>query len=230
MTAESQALALPNTGVSKYATQEAFSQLAKANDYLPRFQLYGSTSKDVKKGKIPLAHYGYSQGDDVIDCGPEVRVYVLAWRPKAMRISGEKVEAYFNPEHAEFKKITVESGVKNSGALCGPEFLLWLAEQGLFATFFMANKTMRREAPNLDVYRPQEKNKFQALPVTLKVQFIEKGEFSWHGPVITGCSIPLPLPEEETMTTELDRFNNPPEPKDQAASEADKAKTSGRAR
>jgi hypothetical protein len=225
-----QALAMPNTGVAKYATDGAFKDLAKSNDYLPRFTLYGSNSKECKKGKIPIAHYGYVEGDNVIDCGPEVRCYVLAWRPKAMRISGDKVEAYFNPEHPEFKKIKAESSIKDTGALAGPEFLLWLPEHGVFVTFFMANKTMRREASNVDPYRPQEKNNYQAKPFTLKAEFIEKNGYSWHGPVVTGCSIPLAAPEQDVLLVEMDRFNNPPEPKDEAASEADKAKTAGRAR
>jgi hypothetical protein len=227
MSTETQALAMPNAGVAKYATAEAFNNLAKANDFLPRFQLYGATSKEVKRGKIAMAHYGYVQGDDIVDCGTEVRCYVLGWRPKAMRISGDKVEAYFNPEHPEFKKIQNESKIKDTGALAGPEFLLWLGDQGVFVTFFMANKTMRREAPNVGAYMAKENE--PARPLTLKAQFIEKGEFSWHGPVITGCSIPVSQPTAEALVAELDKFNNPPEPKDTAANET-QLKATNRAR
>lgn len=227
----SEALAIPQTGMAKYASDEAFGQIAKATDYLPRFQLYGANSKEVKRGKIAMAHYGYVEGDNIVDCGPEVRVYSLSMRLKAMRITGEKVEAYFNPEHAEFKKIKVESGIKDTGALCGPEFLLWLPEKGVFVTFYMANKTMRREAPHVYNNTPHPGDASRgiaprgATPMTLKAQLIEKGEYTWHGPVITGCSIPLAPPEEEALATEREKFNNPPEPKDEAASVDDKAKT-----
>ena len=140
-----QALAIPtNTTVGKYASAAAFSDLAKSADFLPRFNLYGSSSNACKEGKIGVAHYGYASGDDVVDCGKEVRCFVLAWRPKAMRIGGAKVEAYFNSEHSEFKKIKAEANAKVEGSLCGIEFLLWLGEKNLFVTFYMASPTMRR--------------------------------------------------------------------------------------
>jgi hypothetical protein len=225
-----QALAIPVQSMAKYATEDEFNKLAKSNDFLPRFALYSSNSNACKKGQIGIGHYGYTEGsDNIIDCGAEVRCYVVSFRLKAMRISGEKVEAYFNPNHEEFKKIKVESGIKDTGALCGPEFLLWLPEKGVFVTFFMANKTMRREAPTVRTYVPS-KDSPVAKPMTLKVQLIEKGTFLWHGPVVTGCSIPLDQPDVEALATELEKFNNPPEPKDEAASAADKASTSGRAR
>lgn len=229
----SDALAIPTTSMAKYATDEQFNKLAKSNDFLPRFGLYGSNSSACKKGKIGLGHYGYTEGsENVIDCGAEVRCYVLSLRLKAMRISGDKVEAYFNPNHDEFKKIQSESTIKDTGALCGPEFLLWLPEKGVFVTFFMANKTMRREAPTVRSYMPQPPpaGDGTAKPMTLKATLIEKGTYLWHGPVVTGCSIPLALPEQEALITELEKFNNPPEPKDEAATADEKAKTSGRAR
>lgn len=225
-----QALAIPTTSMAKYATDDAFNQLAKSNDFLPRFALYGSNSNACKKGQIPIGHYGYTEGsDNIIDAGAEVRCFVLSLRLKAMRISGDKIEAFFNPEHPEFKKIKAESAIKDTGALCGPEFLLWLPEKGVFVTFFMANKTMRREAPTVRTYMPTPQSPV-AKPMTLKVQLIEKGTYLWHGPVVTGCSLALAAPDPEALVTELEKFNNPPEPKDEAASEADKAKTSGRAR
>lgn len=224
------ALSIPVQSMAKYATDEQFNALAKSNDYLPRFALYGSNSNACKKGQIGIGHYGYTEGSDlIIDCGAEARCFVLSLRLKAMRISGDKIETFFNPEHPEFKKIKVESGIKDTGALCGPEFLLWLPEKGVFVTFFMANKTMRREAPTVRTYMPSEASPI-AKPMTLKVQLIEKGTYLWHGPVVTGCSIPLAPPEQEALLTELDKFNNPPEPKDEAASAADKAAQSGRAR
>jgi hypothetical protein len=225
-----EALAIPTTSMAKYATDEQFNALAKSNDFLPRFALYGSNSNACKKGQIGIGHYGYTEGsDNIIDCGAEVRCYVLSLRLKAMRISGDKVEAYFNPDHPEFKKIKAESGIKDTGALCGPEFLLWLPEKKVFVTFFMANKTMRREAPTVRTYMPTPDSP-TAKALTLKVQLIEKGTYLWHGPVVAGCSIPLALPDQETLLTELEKFNNPPEPKDEAASEAEKKAASGRAR
>jgi len=229
MSEENMGLAVPTTSAAKYATDDAFDSLAKAADYLPRFQLYGSNSKACKTGAIAVAHYGYVVGDKIIDCGTEVRCYVLSFRLKAMRITGDKIETFFNPDHSEFKKIKVESGEKDTGSLCGPEFLLYLPEADELVTFFMANKTMRREAPNVKAYMPTDE-KPMAQGMTLRATLIEKGQYSWHGPVVSGCSIPLPgPPDQEEMLVQLNKFKNPPEPKEVAATAADAAAT-GRAR
>src|SRR4051812_905386 len=103
------ALAVPDAGVARYTTDEDFNAIAKATDFLPRFQLYGSNSAACKEEKISQGHYGYVEGDRIIDCGKEVRVFTLGYRLKAMRIIGDKVEVYFNPKHQEFMKIKQES-------------------------------------------------------------------------------------------------------------------------
>ena len=230
------ALALPEVGVAKYASDEEFDKLAKASDFLPRFQLYGSNTDACKEGKIGVGRFGYVEGDRIIDCGAEVRAYVLGYRLKAMRIGGDRVQVYYNPQSDEFKLIKAESGEKDTGSLCGPEFLLYLSDKKMFVTFFMANKTMRREAPIVREFAPRAKGKNgpddpgqAAQGITLRCQLIKKGPYSWHGPVVTGCSAPLDTPDMEELMTELNKFNNPPENKEETASAADQAAT-GRAR
>lgn len=232
----SESLAIPGAGgVAKYASDDAFDEIAKASDFLPRFQLYGSNSKPCQEGKISVGHYGYVVGEDIKDCGKEVRCYPLSYRLKAMRIIGDKVEVFFNPAHPEFAKIKAESGERDTGSLCGPEFLLWLPELGVFVTFFMANKTMRREAPNVRNFCPKKADPEKGIeaepskPMTLKSTLIKKGAYAWHGPVTTGCSIPLASPKEAALLRELERFNNPPEKQEETAT-ADEAAATERAR
>lgn len=225
----SEALAVPVQGVAKYTTDEDFNKLAKAADYLPRFQLYGATSKAVKKAQIPMAHYGFQDGEDITDCGNEVHCFVLGVRLKAMRIIGDKVETFFDPKHAQFIKIKEESGIADTGSLCGPEFLLYVPAKKQFTTFFMANKTMRREAPNVKAFMPTAE-KPEANPMTLRVVYIEKNGYSWHGPVSSGCSLALDPPGMVELMGELAKFNNPPEPKVAIASAAEVAAQGQRAR
>lgn len=231
------ALAVPDAGVAKYTTDEDFDALAKATDFLPRFQLYGSNSEACKEEKITQGSYGYVEGSRIIDCGKEVRAYALGYRLKAMRIMGDKVEVYFDPNHSEFKKIKSESAEKDTGSLCGPEFLLYIPAKKVFVTFFMANKTMRREAPAVRDYCPRAKGKNGpddpgqgAQPFTLRSQLIKKAGYTWHGPVVSGCSVPLEVPDPDKLLAEMTKFNNPPESKEEAATEEEKAATSGRAR
>ncbi len=212
-------------GVAKHVTDEAFKQLAKSVDYLPRFQLYGFESKEVKRGVIPGGHYGLvAAKDDITDLGVEAQCYVLGLRLKALRIIGDKVENFFDPNHDEFKAIKAASGDPKSGCMAGPEYLLYLPGMKQFCTFFMANKTARREAPKVRAFLPTEADPV-AKAATLKIQFIETSEYAWHGPVIVGCSIPLAAPDMDTMNSEIAKFNNPPEPKEVAASVADAAAT-----
>lgn len=222
------AVAIPSANsVAKYYTDEDFDTLAKASDFLPRFQLYGSNSNACKESKINIGHYGYVQGDRIIDCTKEVYCWVLGLRLKALRITGDKVEANFNPRHPEFIKIKAESGVKDTGSLCGPEFLLYLPEQKQFVTFFMASKTMRREAPNVRDHLAKEGQ--TAAAMTLKSTLIKANGYSWHGPIVTGCSVPIENPDPEELLTELNKFNNPPEKQQEAAS-SDEVAATNRAR
>ncbi len=221
-------LVIPNVGVNKYVTDEAFTALAKSADYLPRFQLYASSAKAVKRNLISGGHYGVQEGEKVDDYGTEVHCYVIGLRLKAMRIVGDKVETYFNPTHPEFSKIKLESGDKDSGSLCGPEYLLYIPSKKQFTTFFMANKTMRREASLVRTFMPTAEAGAKAM--TLRVQLIEKGQYIWHGPIVTACSLPLDPPDMEELVKELERFNNPPEPKDVKATAAEAASQGNRAR
>jgi hypothetical protein len=181
----------------------AFAAIAKSGDYLKRVQLFGSNSKEVKAGKFPMAHYGLVHTkDNIEDIGATFDTVACAWRPKAMRIADKGIENYHNQESAEFQKIVDSSGEQDSGCMYGPEFLLWLPQQKIFAGMFFNNPTMRRAAPAL--------RQLLQKAATLKAQFIEKGKFSWHGPVIVPCTTPLAnVPDIAELTKQVEKFTKP---------------------
>ena len=194
--------------VSKYSTDDAFNQLAGSASFLPRVMLMGGNSKLVQTGDMTPGCYALIKGsnDNFVDLGREFNFLALAWRPKAMDVSDtEDVVSVYDNESEDFKAIVVKSATSDSGCMYGPEFLIWVPEQG-FATFFMSSKTSRREAPNL-------------LPIakiggaaTLKSQLIKTKKFNWHGPVVTSCTEPFAaLPDAEEVSLQLKAFNNPPE-------------------
>lgn len=122
-----------------------------------------------------------------------------------MDTSGENPISVYNPTLSEFKRIQIQSDVKDSGCFFGIEFLLWLPDQKMFATYFMAGKTNRRAAPDL-------KNLWQMKQrATIKSQYIKTESFSWHGPVITICSTPFDMPNSEQMLEKATKFANPKE-------------------
>lgn len=207
-------LATPQTGtMAKYATDDLFDKFVTS--YLPRLQLFDSNSNDVKKGNIPISHYGLKNANTLIDLGGEVELFVCSMRLKALDLRNDEVKSFFNPAMPEFLTIRGQSEFQNSNCLCGPEFLVYIPRVKKFATFFMSSKTMRREAPNV-------KNLLNKACL-LRSRFIEKGKFAWYGPVATAYTSPLEMPSSERLSAELESFNNPPESQVEAADSAEAA-------
>lgn len=222
---EGNVLAIPQENqVAKYVNDELFDSFVTS--YLPRLQLFDSNSKDVKAKNIPLAHYGLKNANNLVDLGEEVRMFVCSMRFKALDLRPDnkgnpQVKSYFNPASNDFILVKSQSEIQNSGCLCGPEFLVYIPDLKKFATFYMSSKTMRREAPNVKALLNKA--------CLLRSRFIEKGQYSWYGPVATACTTPMQLPAADRLNQELLAFNNPPETMVEEA-DAEEAASTDRAR
>lgn len=189
---------------SKYGDDAVFNELATSSDFLPRLQLFGSNSELVKRGKIPMAHWGVViQKDQLEDLGEQVDCLPLSWRPKAMRLrnEGEAPLSYFNPKSGDFLTVQEESEIQDSGCSFGPEYLVYLPAVKRYATYFMNTKTARNQATELRA--------LIGRGATLKVKLIEAPKYSWHGPVVTVCQTKFEVPSLEDMKKVLEKFNNP---------------------
>ncbi len=200
----------------KYSDDKAFLSVAAGAGFLPRVQLFGANSGDVKRGKIGMGRYGLVRGKEQIeDLTVSCNCLVLSWRPKAMRIDGDDITVVYNPQSEAFGKICADSEEPDSGCMYGPEFLIFLpeAQPACYATIFFSSKTMRREAPNL--------KGLIGKAATLKSHLIETKKFSWHGPLVLPCSTPLPVTDEQLgdLRGMVEKFNNPPETEVEAAPE-----------
>lgn len=196
---------------SKY-TDDDFDSLAKIGDYLPYLKLCGSNSDEAKRGLIPIGNHALIRGKQLIDMGKTVQCWICAWRPLALLTSGEKPVAFYDPNSEGFKKIkelaSQNTGNAMNGALCGPQFLLFIPGQG-FTTYFMSSKTAKNEAPN-----------FKALIDKCAVigsKFIETKQYSWHGSTVVASSQQFPTPSVEEYTTTMTEFKNPSEQQVQLA-------------
>lgn len=194
---------------SKYGTEVAHTAVAGAS-FLPRLQLCQASSNLCKKNKVPNGTYAVLRGKDAVVhlLGEETNIFIASWRPRALRFGNGTVQSFYNPATPGFKKVEVDSQVKDSGCMFGPEYLVYVPSVNEFCTFHFNNPTMRQSAsgmlPNV------------GKAVTCRVEFIEKGKNSWHGPVILNCSTPLVLPEDVEAFKALliqhrDKFNNPKE-------------------
>lgn len=190
--------------VSVYNDDAAFLDLSKtASSFLPRLQLFGSTSALVKEGKMPLAHWGFVSGkDDVVDLGTEVDVIPVSIRFKAMDLSGGDVLSFYNPASTEFRDIQERSQDAESQCMAGNEFLVWVPDRKAFATFYASNSSSKQEAPKIKALLKKA--------ATFKVKYVKGKRNSWHAPVVIECSDPITnIPTPELLQSTVETFRNP---------------------
>lgn len=194
------------------ARQEDLSVLLTGGEYLPYFRLYGSNTDAVKEDKIGVAHYGMERDGKITDAGKEVEVVILAGRHKAVQ-TGDNMIVDYHPDivdskvtNSTYAHIMKMSGVKDSGAMFGPELLLWIPSLTSFVTWHLNNKTARREAKHVNI------DSFYGKAATLKSKLIdpETSKYKWHGPVITELSAKLEIPPVEEIQEQVEKFLNPP--------------------
>lgn len=173
--------------------------VAKNVDYLPRIQVFSGKNKAVLEGKIPMGHFGLVEGDNITDLGASCDVLIIASRAKAMKLA-DQILTYFDPESPEFQNIVDMSGEEDSGCMYGPEFLVYLPNEG-FATFFFSNKTLRRVAKSM-----QSRLRKAA---TMEVGLIKGRTYTWHGiTAINDCSSFSDIPDFALIEREKIKFIN----------------------
>lgn len=185
-------------------------------DYLPRIQLFGSSSKAVKRGLIQQGHYGIirSGSEKIESIGQTFECFVLAWRPKLMAKVDEGYVVFFDQTSEEFKKHKAEAEI-NKSTMYGPEFLVLLPSKNneLFQ-LFCNNKTMRRSATLLAGIAKGATLKDKGAIISSRL--IEAKGYEWHGPTIekselitlADCDDPEDL--KAKIIHEGQKFVNPP--------------------
>lgn len=192
---------------AKHANDENFLAVTSTG-YLPRIQLMGSSSTAVKEGKFAMGNFALVDGKNLIDLTKEFVAVVLSWRPKAMMFT-EQIISYYNPSTDAFKDIQAKADAKIQGYGWGPEFLLWLPEHKRLATYFLANPTGRREAPNIKSHMHRT--------CAIESILIKTAKYTWHGPRTKDYNLDVVMPESGVVAPELEKFNNPPETEVEAA-------------
>ncbi|GAF67401.1 unnamed protein product [marine sediment metagenome] len=207
------------------AKEGEFDNIVTGGDYLPRLSLCSAKSDACAEGKIAINHYGLMKDDAIVDLGLEVDLVFISWRSKAVQ-SGDDFIICYTPDfdaggvvtNPLFKKIMAQAGVRDSGAMYGPEFLVYVPAANTFATLHMNSKTSRREAKNI---KP-----LLGKAATLKSKLIDppNSKFKWQGIVTIPCSSPLEVPDEAVIRDEWTKFQNPPENEVEVATDDDRAR------
>lgn len=212
---EKSLITLPKADVPAIPTDDdAFADATKTGEYLPRLQLMTSNSDMCKSGEFPINHYALVDGQKFADLGAEVNVLLIAWRPKALQM-GEEIISVFDNKDPEFARIRELSAEKDSMAMYGPEFLVWVPDAQKFATFFMGSKSLRREASSA---RDLLEN-----AATLKAQKISNAKYTWFSAKVERCTTLFDLPNQESLDEEYNKFLNPPKKTVERVAEEDKS-------
>lgn len=175
---------------------------ANKTAYLQRLQLFGSKSDACAEQKIGIGHWGLVNDDAITDLGVAVDVVLLGFRAKALDTSSDTVVNNHDAQSEVFASIRERSGERDSGCMYGPEFLVYVPSEEVFATYFASSKTSRREA--------KKARSLMGSAMTLKCRLIETTKYKWHGPVVLPCSAALDLPDPKIIKDQIEKFNNPP--------------------
>ena len=214
---------------------EVFQDLAKSAAFLGRLQLY-SKGAAIMKGLIGSGEFGIPEGDEKITVlGGKLDAVVLARRPKALDISDTNaIVQSFDPNSADFKRISKESNTKDSGCMYGVSFLIYERTSKRFLEYFAGTKTARGCCGDLFPFLPESHaaDAEYLTPVTMSSRLIEKGTYAWHAPVFNKCSTPIDLPAQDRVAEEMTKFLNPDTntSSGETVSEDEAAATTGRRR
>jgi len=210
---------LPSTQIG---SDDGFTDLAKGGDFLARLQLC-SKDKYVLGGQIPPGSWGIPESaDKITNLGKSVDVVPFARRPKAVDLSDKAaIINSYDMESAEFKRIRIKAGTKDSGCMFGPSFLVFERSSGRFLEWFCGSKTNRIAAKSMYPYLTLSEEDIAArrlenveahgpLPFTMNIELLTKGDFKWHAPVVVPCSTPFDEISVKQIIFEMERFLNPP--------------------
>lgn len=138
---------------------------------------------------------------DLIALDDAVDILPIDWRAKAMKPASDKPDSkkmkiIFDRTDPEFIEIQNMCKAKAKGYFWGYEFLLYLPDHGIFATFFCNNPTLQNAAR-------AELINFMRKPCTLKSALIEKEDFRWFGFTVIGCQSPFQIPLDPEQVREI---------------------------
>lgn len=203
-----------NLPVVSSEEEKMFTSLAKASEWLPRFQLASAATDIGKKKKVPVDNYALVYNSNkVVALGEAVEIVVLAWRPAAVDMRSDRPSSYYDRTSKEFMEIEALSKVKNSKCVAGPEFLIWIPKAQAFATFHFNSKTTHQMADEMCDFAWSEGKRIRKFGCArlLRSQVIEGREHTWTAPAISGVATPITvLPAQEVIDEQVTRFKNPP--------------------
>lgn len=190
------------------ADQDLLAELSTGSGFLPYLQLFTLKSDAVADGKIPGGRYGLVREGEIIDLGKELDVVIFTARARAFqKDAGGDVTIIYDKKDPEYARIASLQADKVKDCMAGPEIFLWVPREKTFATLFCGSPTLKRAARKFKPF-------IGGKACHLRVELIDNGKYKWHGPIIIPCSTPPAiLPTKEEAEEQVQKFKNPPKPK-----------------
>lgn len=190
-------------------------QLANKTSFLPSLKLFASQAAAVTQDKIAKAHYGIQRSkDDIIDLGKTPDVIFYARRYKAVEKVGGEYFSYYNHKSENFARAKEKSEDRNSGSMCGIEFLVWVPSEKTFCGFYANNTSTLQIADKIIA--------MFGKAVTLGSKPVQWKTYNWYAPTIIACATDLELPDTNELQVVGNKFVNPKEADREVDTEADK--------
>jgi hypothetical protein len=188
-----------NTEMATQADPD-FDSLASGRG-LPTIKLMTANSEEVKAGEFPTNCYALQQGEVLTDLGKNVDVVIVAYRLTALLANDDgfcSSHVRQDPLFNEIIRIADTDGF-GSGAIYGPEFLVWLPTHKVFATFLCGSKTARNMAAGIKALVGEV--------ATLSSKKYENKKYNWFGPSVAPSNVAVTeVPDEETLNEVTQAF------------------------
>ncbi|MCP4279591.1 MAG: hypothetical protein GY776_06235 [Alteromonas sp.] len=166
--------------------------------FMPRIQLMTSNSAECKAGEFPINHYALVKSDKE-DLGKNVDMVPVAWRATALQSTDDGFLTSHDKNSSLFQHLIAQTKVEDSGAMYGPEFLLWIPSKKEFVTFLCGTKTARNMAASV--------KGLIGKPATLTSEKIETAKYTWMGPKCGACATPITaVPTPEDVNDAVEKF------------------------
>lgn len=202
-----------------------FKRVAKANDFLPRLQLF-SKGKPIDKRLVLPGQYGVLVGDEEVTVyGDKIDLFIFAARAKALdRTNPKATVVNFEDDSDIFKSIEERSFVKLADNAINPcmfgiSFLVWVSQYGLHE-YYCRSKSARGECGKLEPFMPispqdvadaeadgEELEGQEAQAVRIGSRVKEADDLSWHIMTIHECTQPITgVADQETINAAINKF------------------------
>lgn len=197
------------------ATDKQFDSIAKGFNFLGRLQMFQGQSEQIVNGNIENGSFAYVTAKGIeVKYGKELQFMPLAWRWKAMDMSGAKplawhheagIEEFTKPE---FIDIQQRAKGQNSSCSWGPDYLIWLPNPGVFATFLCGSPTFRNSSGDIKALMGRV-GTIKSEPLS-GIDKVTKKKFFWFGYKMSIFSGSMEnTPTQEAYEVEYQKFINP---------------------